>query len=238
MFLSFFDHYFYKSLKNTNDEVKKLNVSNGRNIAVFTSFQRKGRGRKQREWISSVGDLTCSFLVKNNLDVKDLGKINLLVVNSLINILKYLGVKKIKYKWPNDIFIENRKLAGILIETTVSNKTINQFIIGIGINFFPKRIKNSFPTISLYELNCKVDALKVFLLISFNIYVFMNDFKYIDYNKISQNLTEIFFSRNKTLIVDSTHYSYCGDFIQITPFGELQIKDKNNIRVNSYGEIL
>ena len=61
MFLSFFEHYFYKSLDNTNDKVKKLNMLKKRNIGVFTGFQRKGRGRKQREWESSIGDLACSF---------------------------------------------------------------------------------------------------------------------------------------------------------------------------------
>ena len=177
-------------------------------------------------------------MVKNNFNVKDLGKINLLVVNSLINILEYLGVKNIKYKWPNDIFIENKKLAGILIETTVSNKIINELIIGIGINLFPKRIKNSLPIISLYELNCRVDAVKIFLLISFNIYLFVNDFRYIDYDRISKNLSKIFFSKNKTLTIDAIHNCYSGNFIKITSFGELQIKDKNDIKVVSYGEIL
>lgn len=238
MFLSFFEHYFYKSLDNTNDEVKKLNMLKKRNIGVFTGFQRKGRGRKQREWESSIGDLACSFLIKDSINVNDLGKINLLIVNSVINILDYLGVKNIQYKWPNDIFIQNKKLAGILIETTISKKIFNEFVIGIGINFVPKKIKNSIPVISLSELNCKVNALKVFFLISFNIHLFMNSFKYIDYGIISKNLTKVFFSKSKLLTINSIHNSYKGNFIRITPFGELLIEVNGDIKAISYGEIL
>ncbi len=238
MFLSFFDHYFYKSLKNTNDEAKKINLLNKRNIAVYTNFQSKGRGRKQREWKSSAGDLTCSFLIKNVINVNDLGKINLLIVNSVINILKYIGIKNIKYKWPNDIFIQDKKLAGILIETTISRSTINEIIIGIGINFVAKKIANSIPTISLSELNCRVDTLKVFFLISFNINLFINSLKHIDYEVISDNLTKNFFSKSKLLTINAANSKYSGNFVKVNSFGELIIKEKNDVKVISYGEIL
>ena len=58
-----------------------------------------------------------------------------------MNILKNLGIKNVEFKWPNDIFIKKKKVAGILIETNVYRGKINKFIIGIGINIVKKHLK-------------------------------------------------------------------------------------------------
>ena len=92
------------------------------------------KGRKGRVWKSKVGDLTCSILIKKKLDISEMGRINIIIVSIIINIFEDLGLNNVKFKWPNDIIINKKKIAGILIETSVSNNTVTQFIIGIGVN--------------------------------------------------------------------------------------------------------
>ena len=66
----------------------------------------------------------------------------------------------------------------------------------------------------------------------------MNTLNYIDYESISENLTKIFFSKKKSLTIDVSHNFYKGNFIKINSYGELLIKEKNDIKTISYGEIL
>ena len=95
MVKKYFDYYFYRSLENTNDKIKDLSVTENKksNLALFSYEQKKGRGRKNRLWISEKGDLTCSFLIKKKIKIKDLGKINLFIVSIIMNILKILELK-------------------------------------------------------------------------------------------------------------------------------------------------
>ena len=60
--MNFFDLYFYKSIKNTNDKLKEIRLVNpNRNISLFSAYQSNGKGRSGKVWLSGKGDLTCSF---------------------------------------------------------------------------------------------------------------------------------------------------------------------------------
>ena len=85
----YFDHFFYKSLENTNDTAKKIyNSKKSENIALLTLLQKSGRGRTDKKWISKKGDLTCSFLISFQTTVNKLGQINLWFINKVLIILK------------------------------------------------------------------------------------------------------------------------------------------------------
>ena len=90
-----FDFYFFKKLINTNNELKKINkYSKKQNIALFTVEQTEGRGRVDRKWISTIGDLTCSYLINKDFEVNEIGKINIWFSLTLLSLLK----KKISKK--------------------------------------------------------------------------------------------------------------------------------------------
>ena len=69
-------------------------------------------------------------------------KLNMIVSLKMIRILKKYSIPKLSIKWPNDILSENKKIAGILIETSLKNGRLNDFIIGIGLNVNQKTFKN------------------------------------------------------------------------------------------------
>ena len=106
----FFDLYFFKNIENSNDKIKEVFKKNDNpRLALFCINQKKGRGRKGRVWKSKVGDLTCSILIKKKLDISEMGRINIIIVSIIINIFEDLGLNKVKFKWPNDIFINKKK---------------------------------------------------------------------------------------------------------------------------------
>ena len=110
-----FDLYFFKTLVNTNDEVKKINknLKKKKNIALFSLKQTKGRGRIKKKWISKEGDLTCSYFINKTFKANEIGKINIWFSLMLLSLLKKkIPKKKFKINWPNDIYLGEKKLEG------------------------------------------------------------------------------------------------------------------------------
>jgi len=102
-----FDFYFFKKLINTNNELKKINKHSKKkkNIGLFTVEQTKGRGRVDRKWISTIGDLTCSYLINKDFEINEIGKINIWFSLTLLSLLKKKFPKKdFKINCQNDIY--------------------------------------------------------------------------------------------------------------------------------------
>ena len=67
--------------------------------------------------------------------VKKLGQINLWFINKVFIILKKLNPDlNLKIKWPNDIYLDEKKLGGILVETSILRGNVNYFLFGVGVN--------------------------------------------------------------------------------------------------------
>ena len=101
---------------------------------VVTQKQEQGRGQRGTSWQSEAGsNLTLSVLLYPTFlkpgEQFALSKIISLAVLDFIS-----SISNSKIKWPNDIYIENKKVAGILIENSVSGNSISHSIVGIGIN--------------------------------------------------------------------------------------------------------
>ena len=106
---------------------------------VATNIQTSGKGRRGRQWQSSLGEnLTFSFLWRFTKGAAALSGLSLAVGVSLIRSLKKINIKQALLKWPNDILVkddeEYKKLAGILIELQGDMDGQSAAIIGVGIN--------------------------------------------------------------------------------------------------------
>lgn len=103
---------------------------------IFTRYQTSGRGQHGRIWHSPPGVLTASFVgdrvLREQLPGLSLaaGLAVIYAVEDLLPILK----DKLQLKWTNDVWLERRKLAGILCEATTSHRHQTRVIIGIGLN--------------------------------------------------------------------------------------------------------
>ncbi len=235
----FFDLYFFKNIENSNDKIKEVYKKNDNSrLALFCVNQKKGRGRKGRVWKSEVGDLTCSILIKKKIDISELGRINIIIVSIIINIFEDLGIENVEFKWPNDIFINKKKIAGILIETIVSNNNVSQFIIGIGVNIKsrPNDLKHS--STSLFENGLRIKALKLFFNIIKRLYFYVENYKNVEFSYLSKKLSDRFFNKKSIINVCNGNNKNEGLFSEIGSLGELIIKNKNKNLTITYGEII
>ncbi|MBQ6817021.1 MAG: biotin--[Bacilli bacterium] len=117
----------FDTISSTNLYLKE-NYNDFDNLTCVTALhQTNGRGRLGRTWVDN-NDLLFSILVKDNLN--NPSDYSFLITSSIITVLKSLNPL---VKWPNDIIINDRKIAGILLEAVTIEK-IECIIIGVGIN--------------------------------------------------------------------------------------------------------
>ena len=150
-----FIKFKFKKVKSTNiTAIRIIRNSKYKYGMVISDVQTMGRGKYGKKWISHKGNLFVSFFyeIKNSkLSIQSLTKINCLLVKKLLtNYYK----KKIIFKKPNDLLIQNKKISGILQET-VSTLNKKFLIVGIGVNITKSPKIKSYPTTNLYELTHK-----------------------------------------------------------------------------------
>ena len=164
-------HFVYlKSTPSTNEcraNVSSLNIPN-HNYCVYTYNQTEGRGQIGRKWFSGEGEnIACSFYYQvNKLNARDQFKINIAVCLALHDVLRYyLPSQAIKIKWPNDIYIDDMKVAGILIQNQIKGHYISTTTIGIGINInsqdFPEELPNPISMNHYIKNNSDINKLEL-----------------------------------------------------------------------------
>ncbi len=132
------DVYLFETVTSTNDIAKKL-ASNNRSALILANVQTKGRGRFGREWYSPEGGLWFSILFspKNHRELSCLTLLSALSIREAIERITHLPSL---IRWPNDVVYNNKKLAGVLSET--SKQAI---IIGMGVNVNQEEFPPSLP---------------------------------------------------------------------------------------------
>ena len=160
--------FFMDKVDSTMNEVKKNKYSHYNNVALIAKKQTDGRGRRRKKWISEIGNIFLSIklkkrIVKNHHLTSYMAGI---VVHDSIK--KYISkYKNISIKWPNDIIINDKKVAGILIEFISSGNFITDVIIGIGVNIKsnPLILKNSSTCLLKHsKINLKISELVIYIL--------------------------------------------------------------------------
>ncbi len=145
------------SVDSTNNYTATLtngNVPEG--TVVITREQTAGRGQRANSWVSESGkNLTVTYVLRPKfLRISDqfiLNKAIALAVNKAIQ--HFVPHKDVQIKWPNDIFLQNKKVAGILLETSMQGGHIVSCLAGIGINVNQQHFQaNSGNPISLIEV--------------------------------------------------------------------------------------
>jgi BirA family biotin operon repressor/biotin-[acetyl-CoA-carboxylase] ligase len=104
--------------------------------ALAAEWQSSGRGRRGRSWVSSVGgSLVFSLLWRFERGAGHLGGLSLAVGAAVARGLSACGVERVQVKWPNDVVVDFRKLAGILVETSGEMQGPSVAVIGVGVNY-------------------------------------------------------------------------------------------------------
>lgn len=145
------------SVDSTNEEAKRR-LSGIDNLSVLSAFEQKaGRGQQGNRWSSNPGEnLTFSIILKFSgtasdsvtalpkLMARDQFVLNEIASLSVVEFLAGYGITA-RIKWPNDIYVEDRKICGILVENSIRGDQISSSIIGIGLNINQKHFDVTLP---------------------------------------------------------------------------------------------
>ncbi|HAH19291.1 MAG: biotin--[acetyl-CoA-carboxylase] ligase [Omnitrophica WOR_2 bacterium GWF2_43_52] len=128
--------YKYDTVGSTNDSAFMYALKGEKEGAVFWArSQTKGRGRLGRQWISHKDKgLYFSLILRPDIVVNDAPKITLLVALSICKALGGYTHCQFLIKWPNDIFVDDKKIGGILTEMDAEIQKVRFLVVGIGIN--------------------------------------------------------------------------------------------------------
>ncbi|WP_405285670.1 biotin--[acetyl-CoA-carboxylase] ligase [Methanobrevibacter sp.] len=140
--------YVFKEVASTNTVAKFLsmhNVANG--TVVISEKQTQAKGRSGKSWESPLGGVWLSIILKPNVDQSKFPMITLATGVAVAKTLEKIGVEEPEIKWPNDIMINGKKICGILTEAIAKFNTVENVIIGVGIDAnldvsqFPKELQ-------------------------------------------------------------------------------------------------
>ena len=127
--------YVYKEVRSTNTIAKFLSINDCEDGAVVISEkQTDAKGRSGKSWASPLGGIWLSIILKPILDHSKLPLITLATGVAVAKTLEKIGVENPEIKWPNDIMIDDKKVCGILTEAVTKFNTIENVIVGVGID--------------------------------------------------------------------------------------------------------
>lgn len=139
--------WFAASTGSTNDEAKRAAASGAPSGSVFVAdAQTAGRGRQGRVWHSPPGDnLYLSVLLRPAATPAAVAPFALVVGLAVAEeVDTCFGASRAKVKWPNDVWIDGRKIAGILLEASIAGGRLSSLVVGVGVDVhtesFPEEI--------------------------------------------------------------------------------------------------
>jgi len=128
--------YYFDTIDTTQNFAMKIaSKSNENGTVVISKKQTEGRGRMKRKWKSPAGGIWMSIIIHPKFDVSYATLVPIATSLALcIAIEKILKIKP-ELKWPNDVTLKGKKIAGVLIDTSIVSNEIENMVLGIGINF-------------------------------------------------------------------------------------------------------
>lgn len=223
----------FDTLSSTNLYLKNNYQTLDNYTVVNTEIQTNGRGRENRIWNSLPNDdLTFSILLKPNIDSNKISLIPLVMGASLcITLRKYINCQ---IKWPNDILINGKKIAGILVEAVSSNK-IDAVIVGVGINInslqFPSDLIMKATSLKL-ELNKEINKEEILSECLKNFDMLYTQF--INNNNSFLDIVKKYnYLKNKDIYINNKKVKA----LDIAQSGNLIILDNEQIKEIYYGEV-
>ena len=235
-----FDIKIFDTLSSTNDFAKDLINSNKfqNGTTVIANTQTKGRGRFARNFYSPANTgIYFSTILEKSLPIKDVSLITLISAIAVCRAITRLTNLNPQIKWINDIYLNNKKICGILVESICdfNNMKSKAIVSGIGINIstenFPKDIQDKAGSIMCNDLSRN----KLIAEILNNLFDLSKD---IYDKKIIKEYKSLSLVLNKEISYKKDNKTYTATAIDINNTGNLVVKDAdNNISILECEEI-
>jgi BirA family biotin operon repressor/biotin-[acetyl-CoA-carboxylase] ligase len=232
-----FKYHFINQLDSTNNFIKNYPVENG--LVLFTNFQSSGKGMAANQWESKEGEnLLCSILLEFPfIKIEQQAFINMAVCLALQAIVNQYSNKKSSIKWPNDIYIENKKIAGILIENTLQGSKIKQTIIGVGLNINQESFenKNAISLKNILNHNLNIETVLYDLTNQLNSYYQLLALG--KYQQIIEKYNGLLFRKNETCYFNINKQLVLGQIESVNEYGLLKVLIGNELQEFAHKEL-
>lgn len=127
--------YYFDSVDSTQNQAMKMASEAIHGTLIIAEKQTSGKGRLGRKWISPKGGIWLSIILHPKFDMSVITLFPIASALALSNAIeKTLNVKS-ELKWPNDITINGKKIAGMLVDASIESNKIENMILGVGINY-------------------------------------------------------------------------------------------------------
>ncbi len=208
---------------------------------IWVGHQTRGRGQSNKKWLSHRNkNITMTAIIYPSFLTAErwfyLSKMSALATHKLISSF----CNKVYIKWPNDIYVNHKKISGILIENRIQQQHITTSVIGVGINVnqqrFPKNIPN--PTSLFTETHRKYDLKS--LIIQWQQY-FIDYYQWLKEGKfrhIDEHYHQHLYMKNQTVQLKVKNKGvFTGKIMEVTPMGQLKIESNEMVRLLHVGEV-
>jgi len=128
--------YYFDSTDSTQNfamEIASNDKENG--TVIISKKQTWGRGRMKRKWKSPTGGIWMSIIIHPKFDVSYTTLVPIATSLALCMAIEKILKIKPELKWPNDVTLKGKKVAGVLVDTSIISNEIENVVLGIGINF-------------------------------------------------------------------------------------------------------
>ena len=134
--------YYFEEIDSTQNFAQQIALNKKENgTIVIAGKQTAGRGRLDRKWTSPKGGIWFSLIIHPKFDVSTSTLVPIAGAVALAKSIKTTLDVDVSVKWPNDITLDGKKVAGMLVDASFQANSIDHFILGIGINFDIDSIK-------------------------------------------------------------------------------------------------
>lgn len=123
----------FELIDSTNAYLKKNYQSLENLTFVSANIQTQGKGRLDRKWDSNENNLLFSILLKDPKYFEFTNTISIVSAYTILRVLQDYGLNDVSIKWPNDVYVGDKKICGILLEA-ITHTNIECLIIGVGVN--------------------------------------------------------------------------------------------------------
>lgn len=179
----------FPELESTNS--RAFQKAEAREISEFEIIladqQSAGRGRMSRDWFSPKGNLYFSMILQPRVEAHLIPQISFLGILALRLAVEKLTKNSVKNKWPNDLLINEKKVAGLLLESKFSHNICEFIVLGIGVNIDSSPEHAIFPADNLKNLGVEISPQKL-------LKNFLDEFE-----KIYQNWLDFGFENSRKL---------------------------------------
>lgn len=240
--------YYFENIDSTQNYASKLASDPKEDgTLVIARTQSHGRGRQKREWISPKGGIWLSIILHPKFEVS---KATIFPIASslalAVAIEKVLKLKP-KLKWPNDVVLNDKKVAGMLVDVSVEAGSVENLILGVGINFkinpfnLEKSLKHTENFYGVATLIKKNDAIKPVKLVQAFLCELENMCQLLADGK-SRNLIRRWTKRSTTIgkrvVVSANRKKMSGKAIRINSDGALVISNKRKSHRILVGDLI